>query len=608
MGAGQSISGGLPTKEGLRVQTQGTELITNSIFQWMMSNAEFQDLLKLSNQKYCKEYVFLTQQAISTFMKQIQLNPKVRTGSNILYFEPVKKIAFQDDAAEEKIRPREKAYRDSLCGELAFFYVRIFQVFGALALTVIDSLPETTGTAQNYGAALFPKQALMQQGQPQGRGPPPLFRQYAQSGGRPPAAIVGRIDTDINDAIGEYLFASNGIGDNEILVISNTQPGRTAMDPRKTTGTLFFYVSESPNVAYHPRSGVTVECDISIINKKESNFDLLIRNVTLTKANDVIPLGIENSVAFKKTARQGTYAPEFQNKTVVDILTTYLSAVSKDSDRVKGLNDILGKREVGAVAKGDVRVDEGGIPEGMKYTTIAQYMRLRPKAYCVARAIQLLSPTLLSGVPKDAQIKSGICLTNGIPGLESSVPHYDSSITQNAPGLRMLHQLFYDILDKNTPNISASTKDKYNEFLRIMKVVYTPDSADATLPQSLDRIQSKALPGCTDKSRKDREIAITNAQTLRNVRQQIGQLLQTQIRHTAEVAKFLKGMFLIDKYGQIVGLSPALQKGGLPAVNVFAERARILLTDYYKKCEGFYRVGALAVLEGPDNRILEARR
>jgi hypothetical protein len=380
------------------------------------------------------------------------------------------------------------------------------------------------------------------------------------------------------------------------------------MDPRKTTGVLFFYVSETPNVAYHPRSGVTVECNISILNKQGSTFDLLINDVALIKGAEEIPLGIQNSISFKKTTRQGTYAPEYQNKTVADILTAYLSAASKDSDRAKGLNEILGKREVGAAAvKGDVRVDEGGIPEGMKYTTIAQYMRLRPKAYCVARAIQLLSPTLLGAVPRDVQTKSGICLTNGVPGLENSVPHYDSSITQNAPGLRMLHQLFFDVLDKNAPKISAATQEKYNEFLRIMKVVYTPDT-DATVPQSLDRIQSKALPGCGDKERKDRELLVTNAQALRNVRQQVAQLLQTQIRHTAEVSAFLKQMFLIDKYGQIVGLSPALQKGGLPAVNVFAERARILLTEYYKKCEGFYRVGALAVLEAPGNQALPPRR
>jgi hypothetical protein len=519
----------------------------------------------------------------------------------------VKKIAFQDEAAEEKTRPREKAYRDSLCGELAFFYVRIFQVFGALALTVIDSLPETTGTPQDYGAALFPKQGLLQ-GQPQQGQLPPLFRQL---GGRPGKEVVGRIDTSINDAIGEYLFSSAGIGDNDILVISNTQPGRTALDPKRTTGVLFFYIdsSEERNVAYHPRSGVTVECNISILNKQGSNFDLLISDLTLIKGAEEIPLGIQNSISFKKTTRQGTYAPDYQNKTVADILAAYLTSASKDSERAKGLEEILGKREVGAAAKGDVRVDEGGIPEGMKYTTIAQYMKLRPKAYCVARAIQLLSPTLLSGVPRDVQTKSGICLTNGVPGIEYSVPHYDSSITQNAPGLRMLHQLFFDVLEKNSPKISAATQAKYDEFLRIMKVVYTPEqAADQSIPQSLDRIQSKALPRCGDKERKDRELLVTNAQTLRNVRQQVAQLLQTQIRHTAEVSAFLKQMFLIDKYGQIVGLSPTLQKGGLPAVNVFAERARILLTEYYKKCEGFYRVGALAVLDDSTAAALPPRR
>jgi hypothetical protein len=56
-------------------------------------------------------------------------------------------------------------------------------------------------------------------------------------------------------------------------------------------------------------------------------------------------------------------------------------------------------------------------------------------------------------------------------------------------------------------------------------------------------------------------------------------------------------MFLIDKNGTITGLSSQLQKGGLPAVNAFAEQARIILTDYYRQAEGFYRLGALEVLK-----------
>jgi hypothetical protein len=63
--------------------------------------------------------------------------------------------------------------------------------------------------------------------------------------------------------------------------------------------------------------------------------------------------------------------------------------------------------------------------------------------------------------------------------------------------------------------------------------------------------------------------------------------------------QFLPKIFIFDKEGIIKGLQPALMKEGIPRVNILANQARNMLSEYYKFCEGTYRLGALEVLRAP---------
>jgi hypothetical protein len=140
MGASQSIPESLPSRQKYKGTVVPAQDLVNQIFRWMMEQMDTNDLLKLANPKSCKDYIFLTKEAIDRFMRQIQLEPKLGN-RNVLYFQSVKQLTFGDDRAE-KAQPAQKEYRDALCAQLAFFTVRLFQIFGALALTVIDSLPD----------------------------------------------------------------------------------------------------------------------------------------------------------------------------------------------------------------------------------------------------------------------------------------------------------------------------------------------------------------------------------------------------------------------------------------------------------------------------------
>ena len=577
MGAGQSIPVGLPGRDSYRGKTINTETLTNNIFVWMLGNAEFQDILKLSNPKQCSQYIFLTQQALLKFMKQIRLDPNMK--SDTLLFESVKHLTFQEEADKY---PAEKAYRDSLCGQLAFFYVRIFQVFGALALTVADALPETQATSVNYRAALFPMAGQ------QGYQAPPLFQKLR--GGRPPSHLISKLG-NVNDLMGDSIHPITGHSD--VLLISDTGTMSRSINPNNATNMIFFYFDDDKNIVFRPRSGVTVEAYFWLESSEAGTFTMRIEQISV---NDV-SLSTTEAIVFKKK-RGTTYLSEQGNRSVADVMSTILTAVSKESDRGKGLDEILGRK--GPTEKGAVGTvgDEGGVPEGLKYASIVQYMKARPKAYAIARAIQLLSPVMQPRAIQGLQVKSYICLSEGVTGIKDSVPKYESAITTSVPSLRLLHQLFFDTIDKNEPKVSQATRSKYDDFLRIMKSVYTPELTQASKnPTSLDQITNKALTGCVVPAYKDKEVVVTNANAIREIRKYSSQLINLQLSHTAKVTAILNKMFTIDKNGQILGLSQQLQKGGLPAVNAFAEQARIMLTDYYRQAEGFYRLGALEVLK-----------
>ena len=75
MGAGQSIPAGMPSREALKGKTAPTQAVINSLFIWMLNNTDIQDLLKLADQRRCKDYIFFTKRALEKFFFELQLEP-----------------------------------------------------------------------------------------------------------------------------------------------------------------------------------------------------------------------------------------------------------------------------------------------------------------------------------------------------------------------------------------------------------------------------------------------------------------------------------------------------------------------------------------------------
>lgn len=584
MGAGQSIPASLPSRSKYKGQVIPAQDIVNTIFKWMMEQMDTNDLLKLANPKTCKEYVFLTKEVLDRFMRQIQLEPKLGS-KNILYFQSVRQLTFADEQTQKAL-PKQKEYRDILCSQLAFFTVRLFQVFGALALTVIDSLPDISSSIQDIREAA--KQPLPQAQKPALFGP-------ILGGGKITPGDAGNLDKFYTYARNFFSTVQTGTPPISYLISES----KTARNPVPgAPGFIFFFPDEPNNLFYAPTRENKIQAKIEIINDSEGvSYTLVIKDILYREE----PTGISYSVPM--TFKTTDYF--YLNNNFYTVLKKLLDSITRESARGKSYEDILGAKKEGV--RGVEKVDEAGIPEGLSYLKIRDYLKTKPKAYCVARAIQLLSPTLPEGMTKGIY-ESDVCYFDPPePYMKDSIPQYNHSITVNAPGIRALNQLFYDVLKNNIPVMDKETQPKYQEFVRIMQSIFSPQEPLKPADR-LEKVTSLPFKQCEDPSLKNKRIILTTKNSVRETQKVVAELLNYQMRHTANVAKFMNKLFLLDKKGIILGIQPAVLKGGIPYINKLSEEARIMLTEYYKFCESTYRIGALRVLGlNPTDRIVMDR-
>jgi hypothetical protein len=583
MGASQSIPESLPSRQKYKGTVVPAQDLVNQIFRWMMEQMDTNDLLKLANPKSCKDYIFLTKEAIDRFMRQIQLEPKLGN-RNVLYFQSVKQLTFGDDRAE-KAQPAQKEYRDALCAQLAFFTVRLFQIFGALALTVIDSLPDVSPTLKDIREAAQRPGALGKQ--------PTLFG---------PAIGGAKVGPNDSRTLGNfYTYVSNYFTtvDVTVPVYAIVEPAARARGIQATMrDVIFFYPEEELNIQYPTKQNTEIRARIEITNASEKVFTLNIFSIQINESD----IGMSYSIPFTKKLTEFYY----ENNNFHMVVKTVLDSVQKESTRGKRLEELFRVR--GEAGKAAEKLDERGVPEGFSYSKIESYLKSKPKAYCVARAIQLLSPTLIENMRSEVY-QSQVCFFDPMMDyMKDSVPQYGQAITTNTPGIRQLNQLFYDILKNNAPAMDKQTEPKYLEFVSIMQSIFSPVEPQKPVDK-LEKVISLPFGQCKGTSLENKRIILTTKNAIRETQKSVAALLNYQMAHTARVAKFMTRLFNLDKKGVIIGIHPTILKGGIPMINKLAEEARNLLTDYYKYCESTYRIGALRVLGlREDQRIIEDRR
>lgn len=616
MGLGQSIPRDLSHQQ-LYELTKDSRTIMNILLEYMLKEISVRDFLSLSNPAECKKYVLFMANNLHKYFYELQILP-IKDKRGVLAFRPVKELASPPDPATEK-------QKQSLCLVLAYYYTRIFQIYGALALTLIDDVnlmtqsgiissfsedrsrlfapgqqPFTTlggqleGGAENWQQSLrsfyFLRSTLTSQGSTSSRGYPVLYEGDDDS-----EAVIyfkreSRLDRDQSEH-GVFTIGVKGSKQYAYLDVYSKQ--QTIVPPSFTFqfGKLRYYPKNSSILR-------TIDIPSNVLSPKKVTF-------------------INEDWKEKSSA----YVIEDSDQTILEYITDafhdiipYLRTVTKEEEYV-----VDDKKEKGRM------VSNVGTPEELRMSrTIHHLTKTKPLGHCIARALQLLQ-----NVPfKDEPGISHICkakffeqTTTSSDGKKYSVDRSGlpkpGSTLDDSPGMSALSQLFYEIVFYATPKLEISTKkgpngtsplDDYITFMRNMAILYGDNKTAGNQPRSSESFLESNRPGLKSiKDRRDRDlcpvsgdITISN-QTSKKVYEYVNKLFHYQLEHSKKCGAIFQKLFSMKRDKATnrfqIALSNNILQKGFPEIERINAEARKLLVDYYSNCEQTYLIGMKAVLD-----------
>jgi hypothetical protein len=577
---GQAQSATIPSKEEILKRTKSGSDLVNELFQWMISQASIRDFYLMANPVHCKKYIMLTADVLNKVFYKIDVIPKEGEKGTI-YFRKADVLNPQD-----KSDPLYK-HREINCLRLAFLFVRIFQVFAALSLTILDVDPQLesklladiTRLRETDNLPLFGprKRGGMMGGALDSKKPLPISFEalrtslseiplnpnYYKFSGTQIYIEYGAVGPDGSLPV-KYDFSSTKNGRKERRSIE----GRIAVERRGTDSIAIQLFNLRQRLGSETKD----------LEDMTVNFSRLsIEDIFRDRGSRSIPEGLDH--AFRKLAS----GEKERDNTKDD--------ESYDRYREKGFD----RKEKGSLSQ--FEKDIGAVAEGLHTQTIVSAFTraVPPKAHCISRALQLISDSgLQSQFPKE--IYSHICKTKFMVETRS-LPPANERITKEA-GIYALAQLFYDTLKESTPIISSATQEQYKAFLQKMKFVFE-ESKNAKVAfngmkgNPLDTIQNKVPSSTCNRDMLDKTLKTSNRDTIRLLRDNVRKMIAYQINHTANVTSLLRKLFLLPvESGKALQIHPRVLKNGMEEVNAIAEEARNLLIEYYSQCEILYRSGA----------------
>jgi len=316
------------------------------------------------------------------------------------------------------------------------------------------------------------------------------------------------------------------------------------------------------------------------INKKLSPVDrgyVYIVHVNFT-AVQTKPEELKEYLEFKQERRKDFYAkdgwsqPKSENGERVN---EYLQKIFEKllSRKKEDRNFTLPGR------KGDGPRDSSKTEDSFKIQRLWEALSHKPKAHCVARAVQLLS---INGQ------YSSVCNLKFPYVKDKSLPTPGQSILKE-DGLYALSKLFVDGIVGASPIITSA--EKFQLFGQKMKQFFERyDQLENvnTMPKSLNDIVDKPPGFCAA----GMERISVSGEKANALREKVRDLMNRQATHVKNVMGLLFQLFNEEKVrAGVFEMNPMVIHGGTELVNKIAEVARELLIGYYGDCEKSYNEG-----------------
>ncbi len=564
--------------------------LPNKILHILFSQTDFKDILALSSIEACPSYIFTTASALETLFQKLDINPLAGKGGEIL-FAPVARLAPgitpQKESTSELVERTKR--RNEICLSVAFFYVRVFQIYAALALTVMNTSP--------VRRTLYIRQ-----------------KQTTRKSGPQPAPLMGgakrRGLREQKEESSKWRTPFYEVQRSPFKVLENYFRFEENRATRKTL--LHFSAFSSPFGAFDIEWDPTKDTLVGVYTDKRTKTESphVIVTVEIFKRG-----GVEEEAVLKFNGTDvitfissSTLGWIVENETTQDQKDRYFAA--KIDNFFEEFREAI--QEGRPIPKTKPSTGQVALGQGTAKSPFYAFEDLKkifeayhkgdpkmidfPKAYCIARAMTLLNP-IFNEERLDASqpFRSSVC--NKEQDLESLkfMPRSGTYANTNLY-FRSLVALSYEGYEYNNKEVSLiqspTSATLLQDISRRLATLYNIPG-DETVRKSFltSRIAFKDFDLC---GKQQATITFLNDAFRKKFQSDIVMpMLKFQEEHNKKVEEILKRLFTM-KDGQLK-FSSAISKQGISAINEIAHEAFKVLTNYYIRSEAFYLKGILTL-------------
>ncbi len=610
-GSASTLGGG----ESYSKQVKDANKFTDDVLTLFFTNVSLKKLLTLHNIGECPKFVFTTTAELDTLFQRIQIEPTKGKAGEII-FAPISNLSpaapgmslggeKRNAEAQEKIN-----LRNELCTDIAYFYVRIFQIYTALALTVVDAvpirkqryIPQAPLKKGPQNATLFGGAHVQHGGAVLSLGASGTFRNLVSSIKLTPFVVLlslkllDTVETSETKPLQRIRIVSKDKGRGQIY-IQWDWPGKTTNE-YEVRGTFVKGADKD----------MKIKCTYDVSDRPGDKIMTLTFTTDESKTYEQT-FKIGGSGVWGFDYGDGTASSD-QNPFFENIYSLY-----EDSDYVRQNVKSSSSSSGSSGSSGSSSSSgSGGISQFPDFEKLKKIFQDKtdsgaefPKAYCIARAMTLMNPVFSSELlnPNQPYI-SQICRKKyDFEGEKDAfMPRFRSNASVNLY-LRSFVSLFYDDYKYNrlTKQIDFTQTEPSKTSLRtaseqFAKLYNIPgDQKNFLLEEKGGATSFTQFPICKDKE--DKLLRIKNTPEGKNLRERIQKecikpMLDFQLDHTKKVNTLLMKMFKIEKLteknkSQIkLRLQPSIKSMGKDGVNKIGTEAHDLLLNYYLKSEAFY--------------------
>ena len=564
--------------------------LSDKILTLFFKNADFKDLLSLSSITACPQYVFTTAEALTSLFQKIKVYPELGPKGEVLY-APIDRVSpglIKDSAAAKREGSQNTLertkFRNQMCMDVAYFYVRTFQIYAALALTVLNTDP-VRRRLQQPGPGIGPghgsKPGQFQSGTFVGgaiAATNPIYRQLRDSNFAP---FIG-------------LFDNKGGNDRSLKM----------KDKTKQIGEFFVEWVNNPKAqsmsleSFYKIQGVPKTLDVQV-------------RMDQTAPNEITMYLNDTKIQVFRTFRLSNEWLFFNESTETE------KVLSDSAEFTAKVHEYFGQYAYnkGAVTKGRPAGTAYGVTASQGKTSFDGFDAVKklyddryqgkefPKAYCVARAMILMNP-IFQGELSDPRrpYYTDICKSTLDFELAGELMPRPGRQPKANVYFKSLVGLYYDEYVVKGDDVVFTKSPASAEALKRGSALLARLHNITTAPESFIESGTEFKGSSLCKTKDDFIYKQTpEGEQLRQavLKEVINPLLAFQEAHNVSVNNFLMKMFIMSvdpKTGeQVMKFSPALKEGGRVSVNNFGRSAAALLLDYYLKSEALYSKGVMMI-------------